>query len=462
MSLFLHAITPWTAAAAEALVAATWQGLILATCFALCLRLAPGLSPGRRSLLWMAVFLAVVLLHFAPLALPAQAMLSSAADARLRISPAWSLALVCAWALLSASRAAHLVSGAFRLRRLALSSIPVNGDDACHALLLSGRRPVKLCLSSEVDRPSVIGFRSPRILLPPALFASLSAAELEQVLLHEMEHLRRADDWTNLLQKLALVLFPLNPVLLWIERRLCLERELACDDGVLRQTHARKAYAACLATLAEHSLLQRGASLALGAWEKRSELSRRVYRILRQPETGLRGSQSSILTALLAVALLGGTGELARSPALVRFTATAAPGPAQASLADVSLPKAPSSLRAPQVSRAVMVRATMPMAGAHASPAPRAASAVLVRPRRHAASRMPRIVMTRTIMPSNTFQRTSEPASSARVLSNAPWLLLSSWEPDGQPGSTRLTLRNGLLPSYAAVPVADGWLIIQL
>jgi beta-lactamase regulating signal transducer with metallopeptidase domain len=28
--------------------------------------------------------------------------------------------------------------------------------------------------------------------------------------MHEMEHLRRADDWTNLLQKLALVFFPLN------------------------------------------------------------------------------------------------------------------------------------------------------------------------------------------------------------------------------------------------------------
>ena len=49
-------------------------------------------------------------------------------------------------------------------------------------------------------------------------------------MLHEAGHLRRRDDWMNLLQKVGLVLLPLNPVLMWIERRLCLERELACDE----------------------------------------------------------------------------------------------------------------------------------------------------------------------------------------------------------------------------------------
>jgi beta-lactamase regulating signal transducer with metallopeptidase domain len=66
----------------------------------------------------------------------------------------------------------------------------------------------------------VFGFLHPRILIPPALLERLTSPELQQVVLHEMEHLRRRDDWTNLLQKMGLVLFPLNPVLLWVERRL--------------------------------------------------------------------------------------------------------------------------------------------------------------------------------------------------------------------------------------------------
>ena len=59
-----------------------------------------------------------------------------------------------------------------------------------------------------------------------------------------MEHLRRRDDWVNLLQKVSLVLFPLNPVLDRIEKRLCMERELR-DETVLRFTQAPKAYASC-------------------------------------------------------------------------------------------------------------------------------------------------------------------------------------------------------------------------
>ena len=109
----------------------------------------------------------------------------------------------------------------------------------------------------------------------------LTTAEFGQIVLHEVGHLRRGDDWINLLQKLSLVVVPLNPVLIWIERRLCLERELACDDDVLRLTKAPKAYATCLTNLAEQRLGRRAAALSLGAWEKRSELARRVHSILR-------------------------------------------------------------------------------------------------------------------------------------------------------------------------------------
>ena len=111
----------------------------------------------------------------------------------------------------------------------------------------------------------MIGFFSPRILIPEELFARLTTAEFGQIVLHEVGHLRRADDWINLLQKLSLVVVPLNPVLMWIERRLCLERELACDDDVLRLTKAPKAYATCLTNLAEHRLGRRAAALVAGS-----------------------------------------------------------------------------------------------------------------------------------------------------------------------------------------------------
>ena len=113
---------------------------------------------------------------------------------------------------------------------------------------------VTLCTTEMLDRPSVIGFLAPRILIPAWLLARLTAGELEQIVLHEAEHLRRGDDWTNLAQKLWLAAFPLNPALAWMEHRLCQQREMACDEGVVRITNAPRAYAACLASLAERGL----------------------------------------------------------------------------------------------------------------------------------------------------------------------------------------------------------------
>ena len=139
-----------------------------------------------------------------------------------------------------------------------------------------------------------------------------------------MEHLRRLDDWRNLGQKLALVVFPLNPALLWLDRRLGMERELACDESVLEATRAPKAYASCLVHLAEESAIGRHLSLALGAWERRSELARRVHGILgyRFGEGTGQGRNRMGAVALVSASLvLGAT--LAHAPQLITFAAPA-------------------------------------------------------------------------------------------------------------------------------------------
>ena len=61
----------------------------------------------------------------------------------------------------------------------------------------------------------------------------LSTLELNAILLHELAHLRRRDDWTNLIQKIVGALLFFHPAVWWIEKKLALEREMACDDLVL-------------------------------------------------------------------------------------------------------------------------------------------------------------------------------------------------------------------------------------
>src|SRR5579864_3446211 len=211
----LHVVSP---PAADLLVASIWQSLLLTGAVALCLRAVPGVSAGVRSGIWTAVLVLIVLLPVISTGVP---HMGAGGSRALLLANDWSLGLVCLWALLSLFRAAQLCLSVMRLRTLARSAEPVEADATIAALLRFGSRRALLCTSDEVDRPSLIGFFRPRILLPPDLLENLSQAELQQVVLHEMEHLRRGDQWTNLLQQISLVLLPWNPAVLWLNRRLC-------------------------------------------------------------------------------------------------------------------------------------------------------------------------------------------------------------------------------------------------
>ena len=52
----------------------------------------------------------------------------------------------------------------------------------------------------------------PAIVIPLWVMRDLSAAELNQVVLHELAHLRRYDDWTNLAQQVVKAMFFDAPV----------------------------------------------------------------------------------------------------------------------------------------------------------------------------------------------------------------------------------------------------------
>ena len=330
--------------AAPGAVAALWQGGAIALALALCLRFAPRLhvhlGAAQRFAVWAAAFVTIAVLPFLPsfplrgsfgydatvpsgAALPAQ----SFHFPFIQISERWALVLAALWLVASLARAASLVRHSFYLRKLWSSSIPIAAGDNLRSLLAAAspaRRSIELCTTRELDRPSVIGFFAPRILIPEWLFLRLTPDELEHVVLHEAEHLRRGDDWINLLQKLALVLFPLNPALAWIECRLCREREMACDEGVVRRTQAPRAYAASLANLAGHALERRHAQapladvLSLGAFERRSELACRVSSLLARKPT-LHPVAARALVAMAACGLLVGSLELARCPQMVAF-----------------------------------------------------------------------------------------------------------------------------------------------
>ncbi len=468
MEPLFHTIPVVSAAVVSGLFSAVWQGAVLVACAALCLRLLPGLSAAARSAVWMLLFLMILLLHVLPVRIGEhRAALGPVHGTPLHLDLRWSVAIAGLWAALSLWKGVQLALAAVHLRRLAGRATPVQPDAATQALLQGGNggRSAELCTSAEVERPSVFGFIRPRILLPPGLVERLSAQELQQVVLHEMEHLRRADDWTNLLQKVGLVLFPLNPVLLWVERQLCAERELACDDRVLHSHCGRKAYAVCLTRLAEYSMLHRGVSLVLGAWDKRPELVRRVHRILRRPEESMSGRRGVMVTAGLVAGLLGGAVALVHSPQLLSFVPPAqTPVQTTVQTAEDAMEQATAQAHLMRTAavREIRTRATeVPATEVSATAGPAKDSPVkLVRlattgqPRTQVQSshrpRQPRALAVKQDM--------SRPHGS----SHAGWVVLSEWRSDETAGRMVIAVAQDHRTSYAAVPFADGWLIVQI
>jgi hypothetical protein len=459
---FLHGAESLSRLAANSFVSGLWQGIVLAVGVGLCLRLVPKATAAVRFAIWTAVFavLAVLPLMHAYL-LRAEGGMAAGHGAVVHVDVRWSFAIAAVWLIASLVRAIQLAMSAVRLRGIWKRAVPVEESDAILSAI--GVRGVVLCTSRDVDRPSVIGFFSPRILIPEELFARLTTAEFGQIVLHEVGHLRRADDWINLLQKLSLVLVPLNPVLIWIERRLCLERELACDDDVLRFTKAPKAYATCLTNLAEQRLGRRAAGLSLGAWERRPELTRRVHSILRGG-AGMGRTQARVLMGALVLGLLGGSAELARSPQLVSFSRSTL----QVSAAAQSLPARAgyqamafrsSGNNAFGAAHETLLKASMPVNGLTTgglttgrktgltTDAIKQSTVPVKKAARHNASSVLRV---RTVTLKQT-QRADR------------WVVLTSWEEQERPRMIFAVTEEPVISnSYAAVPVAGGWLIIQL
>ena len=284
------------------------EGLVVSGCVWLALRWFRPLNSGTRFAVWFSTLVAIVALPFLSRRNSVEAIASS--YSQLALPSSWAIYLLIAWAAIASILLARLSVSLWHIAKLRRSSTvvdPATLDSALHTVWTEASRRVELRTSEKVRVPSALGFFRPAVLVPTWTLEELPTEELKVILMHELAHLRRWDDWTNLAQKIVKALFFFHPAVWWIEGKLTLEREMACDDLVLAQTSNPKTYAKSLLSLAERVGLGKGIALAQAALGRAHQTSQRIMQILdtgRPKATRVWKPALGAVTAMSAIAIM--------------------------------------------------------------------------------------------------------------------------------------------------------------
>ena len=255
---------------------------------------------------------------------PADAPEDPAPSVPLRIPRGvWTQWAAWIWAAILLVQVARVAWSYTYLRRLKAKSLAATGQlkTSFEEWILSCgvRRPMRLLISTEIESPMAVGFLRPAVILPDALVNGASERDLDHVLLHEVAHLARNDDWTNLLSRVLGGVLALHPLAWWILREIEQAREQSCDDWVVSETGEARLYAASLARMFELCVQRRGEVLATGMATRASHLGERIERLLSNGHDYSRRVRASAIAAA-CIALAGAVALAASVPSWVELT----------------------------------------------------------------------------------------------------------------------------------------------
>lgn len=318
----------------DLLVRASVEGAILAAAVWLLLRIAPGIPPSVKALLWWGAAARVVLTLVAlppllvpvlpPVESPATIVPSRSLEAAAGVLMAaegmperssqpvqgWTRALVASWAG-GFAISVLLACGRWRRLRRVISRSGAVPDELSQLTGELGTAlavtPPRLRASAEITSPLVTGLWRPTMLVP-ASFMSLSLEERRIAICHELIHLRRRDLWLGCVPAAAERLFFFHPLVRFAVREFAFWREAACDAAVLRALGTTPAsYGRLLLSLGitptRRSVAAAGASWSVSTMKRRILMLERVVEPTRRTRLGSSAALATMMLALVPLQL---------------------------------------------------------------------------------------------------------------------------------------------------------------
>lgn len=177
------------------------------------------------------------------------------------------------------------ISGLWLRRWLHLRTLVRGGTSAGN---MAGLRAV--IVESDAE-PGVFGIFRPVLMLPRGVTHKLTSMQMNAIVAHEVCHVRRQDNLTAALHMAISAIFWFHPAVWWIGRQLIVEREAACDEAVLEQSHSAMEYAegilnvckfylevpvACVSGVTGADLKKRIAHILSGSTAERLSIARKL------------------------------------------------------------------------------------------------------------------------------------------------------------------------------------------
>jgi len=224
----------------------------------------------------------------------------------------WKFWIKCIWLLGVGVIFAGSFRGSLRLWRIVKQQRPVTDSSVLNLLedckeQMGVQTIIGLVESDQIKCPALFGFLRPRLLVPQGLLQELSKDKLRYVFLHELAHLKRYDVLLGWVTLFLQAIHWFNPLVWLAFYRMRSDREIACDQEVLKHVSEPEvtSYGKTILVLLNHFSRKQYLPSLVGILEHKTQAQRRIKMIASfKRETPKVSAWALALVVLLSTVVL--------------------------------------------------------------------------------------------------------------------------------------------------------------
>jgi beta-lactamase regulating signal transducer with metallopeptidase domain len=178
-------------------------------------------------------------------------------------------------------------------------------EECCKTLLM--KKTVPIYLNKKIRGPLLFGLIKPRIIISGELLNNISRNEIKHVFLHELIHYKRLDIFTNFITAVLRCIYWFNPILHYGFYKMEEDRELSCDEMVLKKLSPceYKSYGLTIINLAKLMTIPYSPTCTSTLIQKKTNIQRRISMISKfKQKTALTTAFTVLLTILIGCSTL--------------------------------------------------------------------------------------------------------------------------------------------------------------